>query len=94
MKNAEHGSGRWRAGAVAASEGGNNELVIPGETGFLFRLSEPHALQAHLKALTDNRELCRSLGARGREVALASYSWTSVGRRYVSLLSGHDDVED
>ena len=78
---------------VASDVGGNNELVIPGETGFLFRLSEPHALQAHLKTLTDNRELRRSLGARGREVALASYSWTSVGRRYVSLLSGHDDVE-
>ncbi len=79
---------------VASDVGGNNELVIPGETGFLFRLSEPDALRAHLKTLADSRELCRSLGARGREVALAGYSWTSVGRRYVGLLSGHDDVED
>jgi glycosyltransferase involved in cell wall biosynthesis len=78
---------------VASDVGGNNELVIPGETGFLFRLSEPHALQAHLKTLAGSRELCRSLGARGREVALAGYSWTSVGRRYVSLLSGHDDAQ-
>jgi glycosyltransferase involved in cell wall biosynthesis len=77
---------------VASDVGGNNELVIPGETGFLFGLSEPHALKAHLKTLADSRELCHSLGARGRESVLARFSWRSVARQYVGLLSGHDDA--
>lgn len=79
---------------VASDVGGNNELVIPGQTGFLFRLSEPHALRSHLETLADRRELCRTLGARGRGVVLAEYSWVSAARRYVSLLSGADDIED
>ena len=77
---------------VASDVGGNNEVVIPGVTGLLFSLSEPDVLRAHLRTLAESRELCRSLGARGREVVLAGYSWMSVASRYVSLLSGRDDA--
>jgi glycosyltransferase involved in cell wall biosynthesis len=76
---------------VASNVGGNNDLVIPGKTGFLFNLSEPNALRVHLMVLADRGELCRSFGARGREEALASYSWTGVARRYASLLQRRDD---
>jgi glycosyltransferase involved in cell wall biosynthesis len=71
---------------IASDVGGNNDLVIPGETGFLFNLHEPQTLRRHLRNLAENPDLCRAFGARGREHVVATHSWKNVAKLYTNLL--------
>jgi glycosyltransferase involved in cell wall biosynthesis len=71
---------------VASNVGGNNDLVVPGETGFLFDLPDVAALRRDLEALAGDPALGRSMGARGRDRAIAEHSWLGVAARYVELL--------
>jgi glycosyltransferase involved in cell wall biosynthesis len=71
---------------VASDVGGNNDLVIHGETGYLFDLADPDTLRRRLKSLADDAGLRRRMGARGRELVVSNYSWLSIAERYVDLL--------
>lgn len=71
---------------VASDVGGNNDLVTPGETGFLFDLAAPDGLRRGLKSLADDEGLRQRMGARAREIVVSSYSWLSIAGRYVDLL--------
>lgn len=73
---------------VATRISGNEELVADGETGFLVPTDDAPALAAVLGRLLGDRELCRQLGAAGRERAQRDYSWRSVARRYLDLCHG------
>jgi glycosyltransferase involved in cell wall biosynthesis len=70
---------------VASDVGGNNDLVVHGETGMLFDLSDAGALARELGMLAANRPLGRRLGTRGRDLAVSQYSWEGVARRYLEL---------
>jgi glycosyltransferase involved in cell wall biosynthesis len=72
---------------VASDVGGNNDLVVPGATGYLFELTQPDALTTALRALADDPAGAQAMGKRAREVAVASYSWQGVATRYLELLS-------
>jgi glycosyltransferase involved in cell wall biosynthesis len=73
---------------IASDVVGNNELVIPGETGFLFELGNPQKLEDSLLMLIDNPETAERLGKGGRVFA-SRYSWQSVAQGYCMLLSGN-----
>jgi len=70
---------------IASNVGGNDELVEPGRTGFLFDLSQSGALPEKLATLMENRDICKAMGARGREIVRAEYSWQGVAERYMDL---------
>jgi glycosyltransferase involved in cell wall biosynthesis len=72
---------------IASRVAGNDTLVRDQENGYLFGLDNPSELSERLELLAGNRALGRSLGARGRAIALTDYSWGSVGRKYVSLFT-------
>ena len=71
---------------VASRIGGNEDLVVEGETGFLFDLGAPQQLTAALQRLRGSRALGIDLGARGRQRVIGEFSWPSVAERYVRLL--------
>lgn len=71
---------------VASRIGGNEDLVVEGETGFLFDLGAPQQLTAALQRLRGSRALGIDLGARGRQRVIDDFSWPSVAERYVRLL--------
>jgi glycosyltransferase involved in cell wall biosynthesis len=72
---------------IASRVAGNDTVVRDQENGYLFGLDNPAVLGERLELLAGNRALGRSLGARGRAIALAEYSWGSVARNYVRLFT-------
>jgi glycosyltransferase involved in cell wall biosynthesis len=55
-----------RLPVVCSSGGGNPELVLEGETGFLVPAGDGEALARRLRELAADRELARRLGQAGR----------------------------
>jgi glycosyltransferase involved in cell wall biosynthesis len=71
---------------IASRVPGNEELVLDGDTGFLFDLREPAALVSALARLRD-ASLRRRMGTSARDRAANFRSWTNVARRYAELFS-------
>jgi glycosyltransferase involved in cell wall biosynthesis len=72
---------------VASNVPGNNTLVIPGKTGFLFDPADPGALRPALAQILNDRAQARTLGEHGRQRVMAEFSWARVAQSYLELLS-------
>jgi glycosyltransferase involved in cell wall biosynthesis len=69
---------------IASNVPGNDALVKPGETGFLFELGDKESLRSALDALRDPTNRTRmgvAAAARARQLP----TWEDVARRYVEL---------
>jgi glycosyltransferase involved in cell wall biosynthesis len=75
---------------IASNVPGNDELVKPGETGFLFELADGKDLRNALDALRDATVRAR-MGAAGRARARAWPTWEEVARRYLELFRGNGE---
>ena len=71
---------------IASRVPGNDELVLDGDTGFLFDLRKPAALVSALTKLRD-AGLRRRMGTLARNRAANFCSWNNVARQYVELFS-------
>jgi alpha-maltose-1-phosphate synthase len=63
------------------------EIVEDGATGLLVPPGDPVALAGALRALLADRVRAREMGARGRERALAQFTWAHVAARLEPLLA-------
>jgi glycosyltransferase involved in cell wall biosynthesis len=72
---------------VASDTPGNRSVVRPDVNGLLFPLGEPSVLGAALARLSGDRPLAARLGATGRALALAEYSWRRAAESYLGLLT-------
>jgi len=70
---------------VASASGGLTEIVRDGQTGFLIRPGDAHALAETLLALLPDRELAEQMGWAGRETAMAHFSEATFVDRFVQL---------
>lgn len=52
---------------ISSDVGGVNEAVIDGETGFLIPRGDVEYLVKRLRELSNNPELCKAMGCKGRE---------------------------
>jgi glycosyltransferase involved in cell wall biosynthesis len=60
-------AGATRRPIVAAAVGGIPEIIVHGETGFLFERGDLAAFTGYLRQLVDSAELCRRIGEAGRK---------------------------
>ena len=72
---------------VASCIAGNEELVLPGETGLLFPSESVADLQAALLELIPDSARRMEMGEAGRTRVAANYSWAGVAEQYAGLLS-------
>jgi len=70
---------------VASAVPGNDSLVRPGETGYLFKPGDGDALCAALREVRENPALARTLGQNGRRRVQDDFSWDQVARSYIAL---------
>jgi len=77
---------------VATDVGGNPEVVVDGETGFLVPPADPHHLATTLTKLLQAPEMAVEMGAAGRRRVMAHYRVDVMTRRiedlYDTLLAG------
>lgn len=59
---------------VAANHGGLTEIVLDGETGFLFEPNNAQELAGALEKLINDRELRENFGKRGKDRAVSVFS--------------------
>lgn len=67
---------------VATAVGGNADLVVDGETGFIVPVADPQALAKKLTLLASDPSLSRALGMAGRERALSRFSMQAMVSTY------------
>jgi len=70
---------------VASAVGGIPEVVADGETGLLVPPGEPEALATAINSVIRDPGLAAALGARGRERAVAEFSWAAVAAQTAQL---------
>jgi glycosyltransferase involved in cell wall biosynthesis len=70
---------------IASRVAGNDTLVKHRDNGLLFDVNRPAELGECLAILASDAGLRRAMGLRGRAMALADYSWSSVARAYAAL---------
>lgn len=70
---------------LASDVGGLAELVLPGETGMLFRAESQEAFVEQAATLATDPALRRRIGSRAREWVAAERTWARVVSRYTPL---------
>jgi glycosyltransferase involved in cell wall biosynthesis len=71
---------------IASCIAGSEELVLDGETGYLFPSEDTESLQAALKKLLIDPALRKQMGITSRLHAESNYSWVSTAQQYALLL--------
>jgi glycosyltransferase involved in cell wall biosynthesis len=67
---------------VVADVGGLQDIVVPGETGYIFERGNPQALADALAPLLDDAALRRRMGDAGRRRVEERYTWDSVVQQH------------
>lgn len=73
---------------LASNIPGNDALVRPGETGYLFDPAAGNGLQRALEKLLADHTVRSRLGANGRARVVSQFSWKTVARSYAELFEG------
>ena len=71
---------------IASRIAGSEELVVDGETGFLFPSEDVDLLRVALKRLLTDASLRQGMGAASRRRVELHYSWQGVAGQYALLL--------
>jgi glycosyltransferase involved in cell wall biosynthesis len=73
---------------VATRVGGNPELVVEGETGYLVPVKNPQILVDRIVKLLSNKDLRRSMGKKGRLRVEQKFQIRDVATRYLDIYKG------
>lgn len=70
---------------VATNVGSVPEAVVEGETGLLVEPDDAGALAAAIRRLQGNRDLARSMGEQGRDIARSRFTPEAMARAFEAL---------
>lgn len=70
---------------IATAVGGNSEVVIEGETGFLVPAQNPEAMSVKIIQMINNLEQRHQLGKKGRQRAENDFSLSRAAKQYTDL---------
>lgn len=70
---------------IATDVGGNAELVVAGETGFIVPRQQPEALAEAMARYLNDTELAKRHGAAGRARVLQTFSLPAMVKRYEAV---------
>jgi len=70
---------------VASRLGGIPEIVEDGKTGLLFEAGNAEELKQKIEYLWNRPELCKKMGAAGRDKALSEYSAETYYQRLMTI---------
>ena len=69
---------------IASNIGGNKELIINNENGFLVNPESIDQLNKKIIILSENKTLVKNFGQRSSEL-IKNFEWSSIGQKYLEL---------
>lgn len=73
---------------IATRVGGNVELVVEGQTGFLVPAADPAAMANAIRAYWDDRTLLAAHGQAARKKVETEFSLEAMVNRYLAVYDG------
>lgn len=70
---------------IASDIGGHRELIIDGETGFLFPADDAKALASKITATIDNKELLTKVSDAGLQYVQNERNWLNTAKQYLPV---------
>jgi glycosyltransferase involved in cell wall biosynthesis len=70
---------------IATKHGGNDEIVIENETGFLIGTKDVRSLSEKIEYLLDNKEIAKAMGRAGKERLKKEFSLEKMTEAYINL---------
>jgi glycogen synthase len=70
---------------IATRIAGNEELVVPGETGLLIPPDDVASLRDALLELLADEEKCRQMGRQAHTRVEQHFTWASTARQYLDI---------
>jgi glycosyltransferase involved in cell wall biosynthesis len=70
---------------VATNVGGNPEVVLDGETGYIVPSHNPEEMANKLLLLINDKKLRQQMGFKGRERVIENFSIIETARKYEAL---------
>jgi glycosyltransferase involved in cell wall biosynthesis len=74
---------------VAAGVGGLNDIIVDGETGFLYSPNDEQALAGHISELLENKVMAEEMGLKGFQRVRGYFS---IGRVIKDVLAIYENV--
>jgi glycosyltransferase involved in cell wall biosynthesis len=74
---------------IATSVGGTPELIIHGETGYLYEVDRLDLLDRHLKRLINHSDLRKEMGIKARNRARSQFHIDIMAEAYMDLIHRH-----
>lgn len=72
---------------IVTANAGGEDLIVPGETGWLVPIRDPHTLAERIGWLADHREVLPAMREAARQMA-ARRTWASYTQRIIAALDG------
>ena len=70
---------------VATNVGGNPEVVVAGDTGYLVPPKDPEKMAKEIIKIISNKDLAKKMGNAGRKRVEEKFSLNKMVKRYESL---------
>jgi len=74
---------------IATDVGGDNEMMVDGETGFLVKEGSPDDIIKKLSLILENEEMGREMGEAGAEFVKKQFNWEFVAKNYLKMIEPH-----
>ncbi len=71
---------------IATDVGGNKEMMIDGETGFLIKEGESNELIEKIQKLLENKTLANKMGIKGKEFVKREFNWKKVVENFLEII--------
>lgn len=74
---------------IASDVPGLRELIVPGESGFVFPVGDRAAVARHTRQLLDDRALAQRIGERARQIVAERFQVEAMVAAYVAAYCGN-----
>ena len=78
-----------RKPVIATNVGGNPEMMIDGETGFLVEKDNPEQLIGKIRLLLGDKKLAKDMGDNGRKFICDTFNWELIAKNFIKITKSY-----
>ena len=78
-----------RKPVIATNVGGNPEMMIDGETGFLVEKDNPEQLIGKIRLLLGDKKLAKDMGDNGRKFISDTFNWELIAKNFIKITKSY-----